>query len=339
MNRNKRSISGQPFCLLLLTIFLSAQSVVFSQDSIVSTSDYLPDLDVILKVKTEYDLDNSLIRFEVRNARFGLKGKINRIMSYRIELDLSDEGKMKMLDAYVRITPLKNLDIYMGQRKIPFSTDYMRNPAENIFANRSFLAKYINDGMRDIGFYVDYKFNTSVPVDFLIGGVNGTGNNNPKWIEKPNLVSRLVVGPETGFRAAGNLYYGEAEFRDHLAMFGGELRYTNGKIFVESEYISRSWTDTLDARVHDDGIYLHSYYNFNIDKRVVKMISPTARWDMMGKSVFSNEVEANRLTFGVNVGFEPKQFYSEIRLNYENYLKSSLPIHTDKLTLEFIARF
>lgn len=322
-----------------MTIFLYTQAVVFSQESIVSTSEYLPDLDVILKVKTEYDLDNSMMRFEVRNARFGLKGKINSIMSYRIELDLSDEGKMKMLDAYVRITPLKNLDIYMGQRKIPFSTDYMRNPAENIFANRSFLAKYINDGMRDIGFYIDYKLETGIPVNILLGAVNGTGNNNPQWIEKPNFVSRLVVGKETGFRATGNLYYGEAEYRDHLTMFGGELRYTNGKIFVESEYISRNWNDTLDERFHDDGIYLHSYYNFKIDKRAVKMISPTARWDMMGSSVLGGEADAKRLTFGVNVGFDPKQFHSEIRLNYENYFKSSLPIHTDKLTLEFIARF
>jgi len=325
--------------ILLSALVLTLSGSLAAQETTAIKSEYIPDLDVILKVKTEYNLDNSLMRFEVRNARFGLKGKINDLMSYKIELDLSDEGKMKMLDAYVKLTPLKNFDIYLGQRKIPFSTDYMRNPAENIFANRSFLAKYINDGMRDIGFYIDYKFDLSVPVDVLLGAVNGTGNNNPQWIEKPNLVSRLVVGPETGFRVAGNLYYGEAEYRDHLALFGGEARYTNGKLFLESEYIRRSWTDTLDARVNDDGIYLHSYYNFKTDNRVVKMISPTARWDMMGNSVLGGESDAKRLTLGLNVGFEPKQFYSEIRLNYENYFKGSLPIHTDKLTLEFIARF
>ena len=310
---------------------------LYSQDTTETRSEYIPDLDVILKVKTEYDLDNSLMRFEVRNARFGLKGKINSIMSYRIELDLSDEGKMKMLDAYVRITPLKNLDIYMGQRKIPFSTDYMRNPAENIFANRSFLAKYINDGMRDIGFYADYKFDIGVPVDILLGAVNGTGNNNPQWIEKPNLVSRLVVGPEKGFRVTGNLYYGEAENKDHLALFGGELRYSNGNFLIESEYISRNWTDSI--RIHDDGLYLHSYYNVILTDKIVKMITPALRWDYMGDLVYAGRIDASRLTLGLNVGFDPKQFHSEVRLNYENYFKGSLPIHTDKLTLEFIARF
>jgi len=193
--------------------------------------------------------------------------------------------------------------------------------------------------LRDIGFYVDYKTNTSIPFEILLGAVNGTGNNNPQWIGKPNLVSRLNIGPETGFRVTGNLYYGEAEYRDHLSMFGGELRYTEGSFFIESEYISRNWTDTLNARIHDDGLYIHSYYNFLIDKQMIRMISPTARWDLIGESVFGNKIDANRLTLGVNVGFEKKQFYSEIRLNYENYFKSDLPIHTDKLTLEFIARF
>jgi hypothetical protein len=169
--------------------------------------------------------------------------------------------------------------------------------------------------------------------------VNGTGNNNPQWIEKPNLVSRLVIGPEKGFRAVGNLYYGEAENKDHLALFGGELRYNNGNFLIESEYISRNWTDTLDARIHNDGIYIHSYYNLILNKKMVKIVSPTARWDMIGNSVFGNEIDATRLTLGINVGFEPRQFYSEVRLNYENYFKSSLPGHTDKLTLEFIARF
>lgn len=321
----------------LLLVILTGLNYVAAQDSSAVKSDYLPDIDAVLKVKAEYDLDNSLIRFEVRNARFGLKGKINDLMSYKIELDLSDEGKMKMLDAYVRLTPLKNLDIYMGQRKIPFSTDYMRNPAENIFANRSFLAKYINDGMRDIGFYLDYKFGNSVPVDILLGAVNGTGNNNPQWIERPNLVSRVVFGRETGFRATGNLYYGEAENKDNLALYGGELRFNNRNFLIESEYISRNWTDSI--RIHDDGLYVHSYYNVILTDKIVKIITPTARWDYMGDLIYSGRIDASRMTLGVNIGFEPKQFYSEIRLNYENYIRGNLPIHTDKLTLEFIARF
>lgn len=324
---------------VLIFLMISSLPPVEGQEIKENKSEYLPDIDGILKTKVEFDLDNSLMRFEVRNARFGAKGKINDYFSYKVELDLSDEGKMKMLDAYVKFTPVANLDFYMGQRKIPFSTDYMRNPAENIFANRSFLAKYINDGMRDIGFYADYKFTGDFPVDILLGAVNGTGNNNPQWISQPNLVGRIAAGPEKGIRITENLYFGEEQYKEHLAMFGEEVRYTNGRFLIESEYIRRNWTDTLSARVHDDGLLIHSYYNFPLENKMVYMVTPTARWDMMGNSVFSGKTDASRLTLGVNVGFEPKQFYAEIRFNYENYLKGSLPVHTDKLILEFIARF
>ncbi len=119
MNNTLRRSAGVKLIIFPIFIFFSGWPAAYSQDTIVAKSEYIPDIDVILKVKSEFDLDNSLMRFEVRNARFGLKGKINDFMSYKIELDLSDEGKMKMLDAYVKFTPLKNLDIYLGQRKIP----------------------------------------------------------------------------------------------------------------------------------------------------------------------------------------------------------------------------
>jgi hypothetical protein len=76
-----------------------------------------------------------------------------------------------------------------------------------------------------------------------------------------------------------------------------------------------------------------------LNDKIIKMITPTVRWDYMGDLMYSGRIDASRVTLGVNFGFDPKQFHSEIRLNYENYLKSSLPVHTDKLTLEFIARF
>ena len=323
------------FKTLLFAVILFLPSVSYSQEG----SEYLPDIDGVLKTKAEYDLDNMMLRFEVRNARFGARGRINRYFSYRAELDLSDEGRIKMLDAYVRFEPVSRLSFFMGQRKIPFSTDYIRNPAENIFANRSFLAKYINDGMRDIGFYVNYRTAGTFPVDMTLGAVNGTGNNNPQWIEKPNLAARVTAGRDDGFRIAGNAYMGEAINKIHLRMYGAEARYTAGNLFLETEYVYRGWSDTSSVRRHDDGWYLHGYYNFEVKNEMLRLISPTARYDKMGGSIFGGNTEADRLTLGVNFGFEPKQFTAEIRVNYENYFRKSLPIHTDKLTLEFIAKF
>jgi Phosphate-selective porin O and P len=325
--------------LLLLPLIFVVCFPLNSQDTVRIKSQNLPSFDGILKTKLEYDLDNSKMRFEVRNARFGVKGKINDLMSYRLGLDLNDEGIMKMLDAYLRLTPFHNFDIYLGQRKIPFSTDYIRDPIENMFANRSFIAKYINEGLRDIGFYADYKLTNKLPVDLVVGAVNGTGNNNPQWIKRPNYVSRVIVGPDDGFRIAGNLYCGQRQYQDKMSLLGGEIRYSTGPFFIESEYVRRNWTDTLSLRQHDDALYIHSYYNFTVDRKFLHLITPVARWDMMGNKIFRDEVDASRITLGVNFGFEQKQFCSEIRLNYENYFKSSLPIHTDKLTIEFVGKF
>jgi hypothetical protein len=321
-----------------LLIILSSGNLL-SQSVSPDKSEYLPDIDGILKTKAEFDLTNSLMRFEVRNARFGAKGIINPFMSYRVEIDLSDEGKMKMLDAYVKFTPVLNFDFYMGQRKIPFSSDYMRSPADNIFANRSFLAKYINDGMRDIGFYANYRFTGNVPVDIFAGAVNGTGNNNPQWIDIPNIVGRISAGGEKGFRITGNIYRGHALYKEKLTMLGAEIRYITGALLIESEYIGRMWTDTSSVKINDDGLYIHAYYNIKVSSEMIYLLTPTARWDFIGTSVFRNDTDANRLTLGINAGFEPKQFTSEIRLNFEKYFKSSLPVHTDKITLEFVAKF
>lgn len=335
-----RLFSGiRKYLLLSLLLTLVTRVSVISQDTTSVRSDYLPKLFGILKTKAEYDLSNSLVRFEVRNARFGAVGKINNYMGYKIEIDLSDEGRIRMLDAYVKFTPVRDLNFYMGQRKIPFSTDYMRNPAENIFANRSFLAKYINDGLRDIGFYAEYKVPVGFPVSLVVGAVNGTGNNNPQWIERPNLVSRLTVGPDNGFRATGNIYYGENLYQNDLFMIGGEVRHTIGSLFIECEYISRKYTDTLSVRQKEAGFYIHSFYNFMPESKMISMVTPTARYDFIGSSVFESRIDVSRLTLGLNVGFDTRQFYSEIRFNYENYFAGYLPIHTDKLTLEFIARF
>ena len=38
-------------------------------------------------------------RFEVRNARVSVTGNVLPIVAYKAEIDLSDEGSIKMLDA------------------------------------------------------------------------------------------------------------------------------------------------------------------------------------------------------------------------------------------------
>lgn len=302
---------------------------------------YLPKVDGSLKTKVEFNLENGNMRFQVRNARFGAKGNVNKYVAYRAEVDLSDEGKIKMLDAFIKITPVSNLDIYLGQRKVPFGTDYLRSPVENIFANRSFVAKYSNDGLRDIGLVVNYKLKTKIPIDLWFAALNGTGNNNPQWVVRPNFAGRFTVEPFKNVRFAGNYYNGASATQKNLNMFGGELRYQTDKLLIETELMKRQFfsNDTLNQEVSQSGFYIHSYYNFFTGKNMIQYIAPAARYDFMGDLLNKNNLLAERITAGVNFGFEPKPFKAEIRLNYEKYLKKYYETHFDRFTIEFIAKF
>jgi len=329
----------QKALFILLFTSVSVFNVFAQTPDQTAQNTYLPKIDGSLKTKFEYDLASKKMRFEVRNARFGARGNINKYFGYRVEVDLSDEGKIKMLDAYVKVTPIENLDVYLGQRKVPFGTDYLRNPVENLFANRSFVAKYVNNELRDIGLVVNYQFKFHIPFDFWVAAMNGTGNNNPQWIDKPNYAARLIVEPLKNFRLVGNYYQATTVLEKDMTMYGGEMRYQTSKLLIETEFLKRHYSDT-SSLVHDQfGFYIHSYYNFFTNAKMVQVISPTLRWDFMGKAEQSTELTADRITAGINFGFEPKQFKAEIRLNYEKYFKKALPDHFDKFTVEFIAKF
>ena len=68
-----------------------------------------------IRSKYEYQTEEGEGRFEVRTARINVTGNVTPQVSYKAEIDLCDEGKIKMLDAYTRIKPWKTLQLTIGQ--------------------------------------------------------------------------------------------------------------------------------------------------------------------------------------------------------------------------------
>ena len=62
-----------------------------------------------IRSKYEYQTEEGEGRFEVRNARISVDGQLSPIVFYKAEIDLCDEGKIKMLDAYTRLKPVDGL--------------------------------------------------------------------------------------------------------------------------------------------------------------------------------------------------------------------------------------
>ena len=127
-----------------------------------------------IRSKYEYQTSEGEGRFEVRNARISVDGSLSPIISYKAEIDLCDEGKIKMLDAYTRLKPVQGLQFTIGQMRVPFTIDAHRSPHQQYFANRSFIAKQVGN-VRDVGAALGYSFNAGFPIILEAGLFNGSG--------------------------------------------------------------------------------------------------------------------------------------------------------------------
>lgn len=142
------------FSIITFLLALMTSLSVLAQEK---ASDYLPELHGTIRSKYEYQPDLEAGRFEVRNARFSLSGKVTPYVAYKAEIDLCDEGTIKMLDAYTRLTPWKSFQMTLGQMRVPFTIDAHRSPHQQYFANRSFIAKQVGN-VRDVGVTLGYKW-------------------------------------------------------------------------------------------------------------------------------------------------------------------------------------
>ena len=98
----------------------------FAQDE--KKVDRTPHIHGTVRGKYEYQPEDKKGRFEVRTARLSIDGKVTNWVSYKAEIDLSDEGKIKMLDAYTRLSPFSKFDFTIGQMRVPFTIDAHRSP-------------------------------------------------------------------------------------------------------------------------------------------------------------------------------------------------------------------
>ena len=110
--------------IILLSLTANAQTPYRNEDGKkidkeeLETKDYLPEIHGTIRTKFEYQTEMAASRFEVRNARISITGNVLPIVAYKAEIDLSDEGQIKMLDAYARLFPIKDLTVTAGQMRV-----------------------------------------------------------------------------------------------------------------------------------------------------------------------------------------------------------------------------
>ncbi len=324
------------------------------------SEDYMPKVHGILRGKWEWEPQMSASRFEVRNARLSIEGNLPLHSCYKVEVDFCDETEMKMKDAWVGINPWKSLRFTIGQQRLPFSIDAHRNPQEQYFANRSFIAKQTGD-VRDVGLLAGYNFNTAErPVASLSGGIfNGANITSQKtaWHSDWNYSVRALLYPLRGLAIVPSV--------QHTAIADRAVHYTSMDVgayyerkgwHAEAEYL-RKWygKDAFSACNASDVMLI---YNMKLkrSKGFLDGISYMCRWDYMGdhtdgslgfsednpRRLVITDYERHRFTVGLTFSVNNPYFPTLLRFNYEKYsyphggYKES---ERDKLVAEIAIRF
>lgn len=345
---NKRS--------LVITALLTVCSLggVSAQED--KKPDYVPNIHGTIRGKYEYQTEEGEGRFEVRNARISVDGKVTPILSYKAEIDLCDEGSIKMLDAYARLRLARPLQFTIGQMRVPFTIDAHRSPHQQYFANRSFIAKQVGN-VRDVGASVGYDFNVGIPIKLEAGLFNGSGLTNQKnfWTKSINFSAKAQAFIPGGFNVTLSTQKIRPD-RTTVMMYDIGANYHANGWHVEAEYLYKHYADEEFKNVHSFDSFIS--YDIPIKKSNIKYVTPLIRYDYMGDHsdgkhyldgeenengvLKINDYQRSRLTGGVTLSLK-KPFTGDIRINYEKYFYRKGAIaktsEKDKAVVEFMVRF
>lgn len=345
-----------PLFIFLLPLAVGAQTPYHDEDGKridkkeLQVKDYLPEIHGTLRSKFEYQTEMKASRFEVRNARISLTGNVLPIVAYKAEIDLSDEGQIRMLDAYARLFPAKGVTVTAGQMRVPFGIDAHRSPHQQHFANRSSIAKQVGN-IRDVGVTLGYAFGNETPVTLEAGLYNGSGLTHQKvWHKEVNYSAKAQLL----FARKLNLTLSLQSFQPQdvrINAYDIGAFYRSGRVHIEGEYLYKTYAD----RAYDDVHALNSFVGYDLPlRRVFRKISFLARYDMMtsqsdGKTtdeatgtLSTTDYKRHRLTGGITLSLG-KASVTDLRLNFEKYFyarnSQSKESEQDKIVLELMVRF
>ena len=331
---------------VVLGIFAIYAASMTAQDK----NPYLPEIHGTIRAKYEYEPDISEGRFEIRNARMSVEGKIIPVVRYKAEIDLSDEGAIKMLDAYIRLQPDDRLKFTFGQMRVPFSIDAHRSPHLQYFANRSFIAKQVGN-VRDVGAAAAWTFGVDAPVTLEGGIFNGSGLTNQKnfWTSDYNFSFKsqiclwrqlnIVLSCQKAGASDVNTY-----------MYDGGVYWENSRWHIEAEYLRKHYSHHAFTPVNAVDVFGACRLPL---KKSNMALSFLGRYDYMSDHskgvkdenglLKTDDPERHRLTGGLTLSMGKGALQADIRLNYEQYFynKDVVPSISErnKIVLEFVAHF
>lgn len=312
------------FTVLALAVLATAASA-----SETAPVDYAPRLGGVVRARYEYAPHTDMSRFSVRNARISVSGMIAEPVDYFAQMDMSDRGGMKFLDAWARYSPLPGLKIKGGQFRIPFGCDPFRGPATYYFGNRSFLGRDVAN-TRSVGLSVAYALPSS-PVTVEGGVFNSTPmNDHSTWTSAKAYAAKTtaVFGDFTATASLQSLIPADTR----VNVLGTSLTYRRGALLMEAEYMYKHYTADRFRPVHAFNTFAN--YDIPVKWGVFRTLSLQGRADastahsdcrstLPDGSFAVTTPDRARITLGSTLGYHYRRLAFDFRVNYEKYFYRS----------------
>jgi phosphate-selective porin len=275
--------------------------------------------------------------FDIRRARFDIKGNFTPVFSYRLQADFA--GSPRLLDAYAEIKLSDYFTVTAGQFRIPFSMENLTsmNKFEVIDFSQSVDAltsrgKDVigNHNGRDIGVQIGgalYKKENVTYVEYRLGIFNGSGINIADTAnEAKDIVGRLIINPVKGLSFGASYYNGwgkaikpATEFIGRSQArnrFGIEASYITPRLMTRAEYISGK-----DGKTNRAGWYAMAGYYILAQK-----LQAVARYDTYDPDQDKDNNISTNYSIGANYNFNSwsriQAFYT-IRQEQANEVKNN----------------
>ncbi|MEZ3578360.1 MAG: OprO/OprP family phosphate-selective porin [Muribaculaceae bacterium] len=278
-------------------------------------------------MRTFYQLSTATgdSRFVVRNARLSAGGFVMPRVDYLLQVDFSDRGKIKLLDAYMRVSPAEGLQVYAGQMRVPFSVESSRQPHLYYFTDVGLVALFGN--LRSVGVKAGYTVpSTSL---YIEGGIFNASDmtDHTKWNSaltysiKANYAANGFK-PEVGFmsRVPGGKGAG-----CRINQFDASLSWSYGGLYVEGEYIWRHYCGPMKNSL---AYSILADYGWPVKWKWADRMSVQSRFEGVTEGsngiyvdgVLSANIAARkRLTFGATTTMHYGKVHFDFKVNFEQY--------------------
>lgn len=310
--------------------------------------DLTPKIHGVFRGRYEGAWPNYQQRFQVRNARVSLEGKILKELDYYFRVDLCDCGSMKFLDGWARWRFSNEFAVKAGRFRVPFAVDAFRGPGSYIFANRSFLGKNMAN-LRQVGVQLGY-YSKKIPLTLEAGVFNSsTASNQNVWQNEMDYAVKASYKIDNVTLSASYLSMMPNGVRMNIV--DGSVSWKVNNLLLEGEYQNLHYSGNAYKDVN--AWLAFASYNIPVNFNPFNVWGFHGRFDAMSDHsngapnadglLITDDAARKRMTIGTSLACNLPKVKAEIIVDYEKYFFDNgvvAPIGMDnRIVAELIVKF